>query len=89
MAQGAPAVSTRKRHLSKDEILRAVGGQLPAILSPAQLASFLGLSRKTVYEWLTKGRLEGAFRKRGKHHLIWRDRALDILYNGKEWTHAG
>lgn len=45
----------------------------------------LGLSVKTIYEWMSKGRLDGAYRKRGKHALIWRDRALDILFNGKEW----
>lgn len=32
------------------------------------------------------GRLDGAFRNRGKHILIWRDRALDIIFNGPEWT---
>ena len=40
---------------------------------------------KTVYEWIAKGRLDGAFRKRGKHILIWRDRALDLLFNGPDW----
>jgi excisionase family DNA binding protein len=55
-------------------------------LSPKQLAGLLGLSVKTIYEWVEKGRLDGAFRRRGKHLLLWRDRALDILFNGKDWT---
>ncbi|MBL9081824.1 MAG: helix-turn-helix domain-containing protein [Planctomycetales bacterium] len=59
---------------------------MPVIISPIQLAGVLGLSKKTVYEWIAKGRLDGAFRKRGKHNLIWRDRALEILFNGPEWT---
>jgi excisionase family DNA binding protein len=59
--------------------------RFPAILAPAQLAQLLGLSVKTIYEWIAKGRLDGAFRKRGKHVLIWRDRAIDLLFNGKEW----
>ena len=83
-------MSTRKRLLRSDEIAAAfqgpAGEQFPVILSPAQLASLLGLSVKTVYEWIARGRLEGAFRKRGKHVLIWRDRALDLLYNGKDWN---
>jgi excisionase family DNA binding protein len=58
---------------------------VPPILSPAQLAGLLNLSVKTVYEWIAKGRLDGAFRKRGKHVLIWRDRVLDLLFNGPAW----
>ncbi len=57
----------------------------PPILKVDQLAALLQLSKKTVYEWTTKGRLDGAFRKRGKHHLIWRDRALELLFNGPDW----
>ena len=83
-------MSTRKRNLSKEEIARpfcdAGGGPYPVILSPDQLAGLTGLSVKTIYEWIAKGRLDGAFRKRGKHVLIWRDRAVDMLFNGKEWT---
>lgn len=82
-------MSTRKRKLSKAEITQAFaddsGMHTPPILSPVQLAELCGLSRKTIYEWIAKGRLDGAFRKRGKHALIWRDRAIDILFNGPEW----
>ena len=83
-------MSTRTRRLSKAEIQQAFadgsGTQFPPILTVSQLAALLQLSAKTVYEWLGRGRLDGAFRKRGKHHLIWRDRALDILFNGPEWN---
>jgi excisionase family DNA binding protein len=79
----------KKSHLTPDEIARPftgeLGGQFPPILSPEQLAHLLGKSVKTVYDWMAKGRLEGAYRKRGKHALIWRDRALDILFNGTDW----
>ena len=82
-------MTTRKRKLSKAEIAQAFaddsGARTAPILSPDQLAALLQLSVKTIYEWITKGRLDGAFRKRGKHVLIWRDRAIDILFNGKEW----
>lgn len=84
-------MSTRHRKLTKHEIQRAfadgTGAQSPPILSPVQLAALLGLSTKTVYEWIARGRLDGAFRKRGKHVLIWRDRAIDLLFNGSEWNH--
>lgn len=82
-----------QRPLSKEEIARAFSGaageSCPAILSPAQLAALLGLSVKTVYEWISKGRLDGAFRKRGKHVLLWRERAVDLIFNGKEWRNDG
>ena len=84
-------MSTQRRKLSAGDIQRAfapeAGTPAPVILSPAQLAQILGLSAKTVYEWIAKGRLDGAFRKRGKHNLIWRDRAVDIIFNGPEWMH--
>jgi len=35
---------------------------------------------------MAKGRLDGTYRKRGKHALFWRDRALNVIFNGKEWT---
>jgi excisionase family DNA binding protein len=83
-------VSTRKRTLQPEEIAAAFQGPagltFPVILTPAQLAQLLGMSVKTVYEWIAKGRLDGAFRKRGKHVLIWRDRAIAILFDGKEWS---
>ncbi len=82
-------MSTRRRKLTKIEIHNACAQkgsmQVPPILSPAQLADLLQVSVKTIYEWIAKGRMDGAFRKRGKHILLWRDRALDILFNGPEW----
>ncbi len=56
------------------------------IVSVSELARLLGVSVKTIYEWVQKGRLDGAFRKRGKRLLIWRERALDKIFNGKEWN---
>ena len=76
-------------NLTNEDIAAALrtpeGDATPPILSPKQLADILNISVKTIYEWLAKGRLDGAFRKRGKHNLIWRDRAFDIIFNGKEW----
>jgi len=78
-----------KATLTSEQVRDAFAGQagetFPVILSPAQLAALLGLSVKTIYEWISRGHLDGAFRKRGKHVLIWRNRVIDILFNGKEW----
>jgi excisionase family DNA binding protein len=83
-------MAAKRPSLTPDEIAAAFGGPgggaLPPIVTPAQLAAVLQISVKTLYEWVAKGRLDGAFRKRGKHLLIWRDRAIDTLFNGKEWT---
>lgn len=76
---------SRAKPLSDDEIRAAIPTDTPPILSAQQLAVLLGLSVKTVYEWIARGRLDGAFRKRGKHNLIWRDRALKLIFNGPEW----
>lgn len=56
-------------------------------MSPAELASLLQISVKTIYEWAAKGRLDGAYRRRGKHVRIWRDRAIAIFFNGKDWNY--
>lgn len=81
---------SRKLNLTHDELARpftgAMAEQFPPIVSPKQFAELLGLSVKTIYEWMSMGRLDGAYRKRGKHALIWRDRALDMILNGKEWS---
>lgn len=77
------------RRVSKDDIVRAFSGEnaekFPSILTPSLLAALLGLRPKTIYYWIAKGRLDGAFRKRGKHVLIWRDSAVDLLFNGRDW----
>ena len=79
----------RPTPLTETEIAQAFAGALGErygpILSPTQFAELAGLSPKTIYEWLSRGRLAGAARKRGKHVLIWRDRALKLLFTGKEW----
>jgi predicted DNA-binding transcriptional regulator AlpA len=83
-------VSVQKRRLTPDEIAKAfigkAGDEHPVILSPAKLAALLSLSPKTIYEWIAKGHFDGAFRKRGKHIRFWRDRAIDLFFNGKNWS---
>lgn len=83
-------MSTSKKKLGREDIQRALshesGATVPPIISPAQLAALLGLSIKTIYEWIARGRLDGCFRKRGKHALIWRDRAIEQIFNGPDWN---
>ena len=83
-------MSTRQKKLSRDEIRQSFvdgpAAKAPVILSPLGLADLSGISVKTIYEWIANGRLDGAFRKRGKHILIWRDRAIDRIFNGSDWN---
>ena len=75
--------------LSRREIENAfrseTGQQYGPVLTARQLAQLLTVSVKTLYQWVAAGRLDGAFRKRGKHLLFWRDRALEILFNSSDW----
>ena len=51
------------------------------ILSPEQFATLFGISTSTTYYWIAAGRLKGAVTKIGKHRFIWRNRAIEILFN--------
>lgn len=82
----------RKPTLTKDELQRPFEGpegrRFRPVMSPAEFADLCGLSLKTVYQWIADGRLDAALRKRGKHNLIWRDKALDLLFNGPDWNNV-
>jgi hypothetical protein len=84
-----PSYRTSKPHLTPDEIARAFdrpdGENCPVILLPAELAGLLRMSVKTIYDWISHGRLDGSYRKRGKHILFWRDRVINLIMNGKDW----
>jgi hypothetical protein len=81
---------SRRPNISKTEMKSLFQGELaksfPPILAPSDLARMLGLSVKTVYAWMSAGRLNGSFRKRGKHCLILRDRTLEQIFNGPDWS---
>lgn len=81
---------TRRQTIGKDDLRRpfeeGAESSYRPVMSPAELAELCGLSPKTIYAWIERGRLDGAFRKRGKHILIWRDSALDLLFNGAKWS---
>ena len=80
-------MSTSRRKLTQSEIDQAFQGRsLPLAISPKDFAELIGVSVRTVYDWRDKGRLEGAYRKRGKHLLIHPRRAYEILFNGASWT---
>lgn len=83
-------MTNRPKPLSESELAQAfasdAGRQYPAVLTPKQLAELLGMSVKTIYEWLEKGRLANSSRHRGKRVLIFRDRAINEIFSGKDWV---
>ena len=83
-------VVTRSIQLKPSEINAAFEAaeqrqQFGPILDVPAVMRLLSLSRRTLYYWIADGRLDGTFRKRGKHHLFWRDRLVDRVFNGPEW----
>jgi len=76
--------------LTAEEISRPFQGEwadrFPPILSHELAAKLLGIATSTLYEWKSEGRLTGCFRKRGKRTFFWRDKLIDSIFNGKEWT---
>ena len=53
-----------------------------------QASLLLRRSPKTIYEWISKGRLNGALRRRGKGVLFYRDRLIVLIFNGSNSTKA-
>ena len=84
------AGSKRTPIVSREQIRAAfeTDGKFGVILPTWQVAALLGISVKTLYEWIAHGLLDGAFRKRGKHHFFWRDKVVDLVLNGPEWPKA-
>jgi excisionase family DNA binding protein len=62
----------------RDEQSRA---SFPPVLTVEQFANLFSISINTAYDWISKGRLDGATTRIGKHRRIWRDRAIERLFN--------
>ena len=76
----------RPQRLTTDEIQLAFDEQAarelyPPVLSPEQFAKLFGVSVSTTYFWISQGLLRGAVTKIGKHRRIWRNRAVEMLFN--------
>ncbi len=79
-------MGTKRKKLTDAEISKGLEDLPSPIGGPKDLAELLGLSISTIYEWISKGRLDGAMRKRGKHVLIWLNKAVDLVFNGPDWS---
>jgi excisionase family DNA binding protein len=76
----------RPLRLSLDEIDAAFRDEaartsFPPILTVEQFARLFSISISTAYDWIAKDRLAGATTLIGKHRRIWRNRAIELLFN--------
>lgn len=85
-------MSGKKPNLTPQEVVAPFqgpwGDRFPPILHRPQVAELFGVTVKCIDNWKALGRLNGSFRKRGKHIFFWRDRLIHLIYNEKEWGHA-
>ena len=86
-------MANNRKILTREQIRQMFaedGERWPPFLTTKRLQQMLCFkSEKTVYDWIAKGRLDGAVCKRGKRYMIIRDLAVDILINGPEWRTNG
>lgn len=73
---------SKRKKVKTESILQS----LPPVISPQQLATAIDIQRSTVYEWIAKGRLDGCFRKRGKHNLLVTEATIEQIFNGPDWS---
>lgn len=53
----------------------------PPVLTLEQAAALLQVPKQTVYDWRSRGLLDGCSRKVGKHVRFWRDKLIDKALN--------
>lgn len=78
-------VTRKSNKLSPSEIEELFPPDAKRLGGPKDLAQLLGVGVATVYEWIAKGRLDTASRKRGKRRLIHLRKAIEVLFNGPTW----
>jgi len=55
--------------------------RFPPILNPDQAAELLQVPKQTIYDWSSRGLLDGCKAKVGKHLRLARDRLLQRVFN--------
>lgn len=58
--------------------------RFPPLLTPEQAAELLQVPLQTIYDWSSRGQLDGCKAKVGKHLRLARDRLLDHFFNGNK-----
>lgn len=55
--------------------------QFPPVLTIDQASELLQIPKSTVYDWRSRGLLNGCSRRVGKRVLFFRDRLLQVIFN--------
>lgn len=76
-------------NLSRKEVEEAFAdptwnAKFPPILSVAQVAELLQIPKLTIYDWHSRGLLDGCCRKVGKYLRFFRSRVILTIFNQKE-----
>ena len=58
-----------------------VAAQFPPVLTVEQAAALLQVPSKSIYDWSSRGLLQGCARKVGKHLRLHRDQLLTYIFN--------
>lgn len=80
------ANSRKELNLTKKELTEAFSDpywskKFPPLMTIGQAAELLQIPKATIYEWRSRGRLQGCCRKVGKHLRFFRDRLVTRLFN--------
>ena len=81
----------KRRELTQSEIRAAfepdaAARGYPPFMTTEQVAAMLSVSMSTLYQWMSQGRLDGAYCRRGKRAYFWRDRLIKVFFNGPDWS---
>ena len=83
-------MSSSPIRLTQAEIQKAMQGPdgslvYPPIINTEEAARMLRIAKSTLYDWMRQGKLNGAYRRRGKHALFVRDRLIKLVFEGPDW----
>lgn len=56
--------------------------RFPPALNVNQAADLAGVPKGTIYDWSSRGLLDGCAARVGKHLRIFRDRFVKLIFNG-------
>ena len=82
-----------KLRISREEIASAFttdiySDRFPPIMNVQQAAELLQVPKHTLYEWNSRGRLNGCSQRLGKHLRFFRDRLVHKVMNEGVRTHC-
>lgn len=78
---GSPGLRLSAREISAAFADPEVAKQFPPILTIDQAADLLQIPKATLYDWRSRGLLNGCSRRIGKHIRFFRDRLINRLFN--------